>query len=160
MRLSEFKEVDVKKGDLTFGQRIKLGKVVTATNTDEIEKAVQIIDCLHSFRPSKRWLILHAKYLERIVAGLMHWAKTEAELLAYEPTPEEKKAGIKDLSKKIGELGTIKAIAKAYGQDPDTVLTWKYSKVFGILFTDLEEFKYSRKHTEIVLNNGKSGLKL
>ena len=48
----------------------------------------------------------------------------------------------------------IKALAKAYGKDPDEILRWQYGKVFGILYTDLEERKFEKKYQQQI--NGKS----
>ena len=51
-------------------------------------------------------------------------------------------------------MSTIKALAKAYGKDPDEILQWQYAKVFGILYTDLEERKFEKKYQQQI--NGKS----
>lgn len=134
---------------MTFGQRIELGKIV-ASKKDELTISIEVIKCLHNFTPSRRQIIIVFDYLNSIYEGLLYWSEIESMLLKHEPTTEEKLAGIKDLSKKIGEMGTVKALAKNYGVDPDIILTWKYSKVFGILYTDLQEYKYQLRYNKVI----------
>ena len=89
-------------------------------------------------------------YFKRIIEGLEFWSEQEQTLLKYEPSQEELRAGIKDFSKKVGEFSTIKALAKAYNKDPDDILKWEYGKVFGILYTDLEEFKFNKRYQKVI----------
>ncbi len=144
-------KIDIKAGDMTFGQRIELGKIFSGKD-DELLKFEKTFNCLHNFQPKLTEFKRLVPYFEEIVEGLKHWSTTEAKMLKYIPTPEEKQAGIMDLSKKIGEMGTVKAIAKTYAMDPDVVLGWNYSKVFGILYTDLEESKFNRKYQKVISN--------
>jgi len=149
-------KIDIKKGDMTFGQRIELGKIL-ASDADEVEKFEKVFFCLHKFTPKKNDYLLLVDYFKEIVEGLKFWIDTEATMLVYEPSVEEKKAGVKELMQNIGEIGTIKALAKAYSQDPDTITDcWKYSKVFGILFTDLEEYKYQVNYNKVIESKYKS----
>lgn len=142
------KKIDIKGGRFSYGQRIALGKILSS-DASEVEKFEQVIKCLYdktiSPRQYKKWLPL----FNEIVEGLSFWCKQEAAMLDYKPTPEEIRAGIKELGAKVGEFGTIKALAKAYNTDPDDVLKWEYAKVFGILTTDLEEHKFRVKLNEV-----------
>lgn len=147
--------IDVKGGELTFGQRISLGHILANDSDDVLIKSINVIECLHEFRPKYKQLVRLQDYILSIIDGIRFWTEQEATLLKYEPTPEEIKAGIKDLSVKIGEFGTVKALAKAYNTDPDVILTWKYGKVFGILFTDLEENKFSRRFQKVIESKNK-----
>ena len=61
-------------------------------------------------------------------------------------------AGIKNLNKDTSFLSTAKQLGKDYGIDPDVVLDkWKWSKVFILLKSDLEENNYMRRLNEIIL---------
>ena len=142
-------KIDIKAGNMTFGQRIELGKVL-ASEGNEVEKFKKVFVCLHSFTPKEKEYLSLVDYFKEIVIGLKFWIDTEATMLAYEPTPEEKRAGVKELALKIGEFGTIKALAKAYSTDPDEILLWKYAKVFGILYTDLEESKFQTRYNKVI----------
>jgi len=138
---------DIKVGEMTFGQRIALGEALSESDPfARFKKTLEALDIPN--RP-----LMYRKlvpYFHTVVEGMVEWAEKEARLLKYEPTAEEKKAGISELTKRIGEMGTIKAMAKAYGVDPDEILKWKYSKVFGILFTDLEEYKYQDRYNKVL----------
>ena len=151
------KEIDIKAGDLTFGQRIELGKILTS-GEPEFDIFKQCVECLYGKRP--RLTLLNVKenirIFTNIVEGIKYWMDLEKELLKYEPTIQERRAGISDLTAKVGEYATIKALAKTYAQDPDTILTWKYGKVFGLLYTDLEEYKFQLKlHKQMEASNKK-----
>ena len=143
------KKVNVKGGELTFGQRIELGKVFSESTLSELDKFEKTFQCLHGYKPVGKDYSILISYFVEIAEGLNFWAEQESTLLKYEPTAKEKKAGVKELSLKTGDFGTIKALAKNYNQDPDTILLWQYGKVFGILYTDLEEYKYQLRYSEL-----------
>ncbi|MCD7972479.1 MAG: hypothetical protein LUG18_07400 [Candidatus Azobacteroides sp.] len=144
-----FEKIDVKGGDLTFGQRINLGKILEADGR-EWEKFMAVFECLHHHKPEiEEYKLLYPYFIE-IIEGIRHWLEQESSLLFYEPSAEEISAGIKDFSAKVGEFGTIKTLAKNYAKDPDEILEWKYGKVFGILYTDLEEHKFQKRYQKIL----------
>ena len=146
--------IDVKGGELTFGQRIGLGELFASDKTD-IEKFEETFLILHNQKPDTKEYKDILEYFTQIIEGISFWVEQESTMLKYEPTPEEIKAGIRDLSKEIGEFGTVKALAKAYNTDPDVILTWKYGKVFGILYTDLREHMYSRRFQKVLESKNK-----
>lgn len=153
--------INIEAGDMTYGQRIELGQIIDAHNKSEdhpVDLVKKLITCLHKKCP--RFTVANIKgyieYSEEILKGIKSWVDREQLSLHYDPTAEEISAGIRDLSKKIGDFGTIKALAKTYGQDPDEVLKWKYGKVFGLLYTDLEEHKYQVKYNKKIQEKYKS----
>jgi hypothetical protein len=148
-RDKKMSEIDIKGGKLTFGQRIELGRIFQ-TNDVDVVKFDKVFLCLHKFEPKITEYPKLLDYFNRIVEGVAFWVEQEQTLLKYDPTAEEVQAGIKDLSDKIGEYGTVKAIAKNYGKDPDEILEWEYGKVFGILYTDLEEYKYQQRFNKVL----------
>jgi hypothetical protein len=140
-------KIDVKAGELTYGQRIDLGELF-ASQKDDVEKFRQTFQILHNTAPdfsNAEEMKTRLAYYTEIIDGMKFWIEKEKQLLDYKPEPEEIRAGIKELSEKTGAYGTIKAIAKNYAKDPDEILQWKYGKVFGILYTDLEEYNYSKR---------------
>jgi hypothetical protein len=137
-------KVDIRGGKMTFAQRISLGQILTSgESADEIYEASML--CLH---PDDEVVydMEHVDYFYEIADAIREWVEKENTMLHYDPTPEQLAAGIRQLSERIGEYGTIKALAKAFHTDPDTILTWEYGKVFGILYTDLEEHKYTVRY--------------
>lgn len=143
-------KIDIKAGDMSFGQRIEIGKILQDTEKGEVQKFKEIFKCLHDYEPKPTEYGKLVSYLDEIIIGIKHWIDLEATLLKYEPTSEEMQAGINELSEKIGEFGTIKALAKTFGKDPDEILEWKYAKVFGILYTDLEEHKFQMRYNKVI----------
>lgn len=142
-------KIDIKAGSMTFGQRIELGKIFSSAD-DELLKFENVFHCLHGYKPKLTEYAALTPYFKEIVEGVAHWVNAETIMLKYEPTPEQKQAGIKALSKSIGEMGTVDALAEKYGIDPDVVLSWEYAKVFGILFADLEKAKYQKRYNKII----------
>ena len=146
--------VDVKSGDITYGSYLAVRKQLAETKEYDLAFMVSVIKAIHSEYKYGVGDIVHIKamvnYFNSIVEGVAHWAEQEKELLAYEPSEEEIRAGVKEYSQKVGEFATVKALAKNYGKDPDEVLEWKYSKVFGILYTDLEEYHYNQRYSKVL----------
>ena len=144
-------DLNIKNGDFTFAHRIELGKIFT-TSKSEVEAFKKIFKCLYdididfSHKDFKKAVI----HFNEIVEGIKYWIEAETKMLKYEYTPEETSAGVSEYIKKVGEFGTVKAIAKAYGKDPDEILKWKYGKIFGILYTDLEEHKYKKRLEKVI----------
>ncbi|MDR0682025.1 MAG: hypothetical protein LBG15_09300 [Dysgonamonadaceae bacterium] len=140
-------KIDVKAGHLTYGQRIELGDLFASEKSDT-EKFNETFRIMHDITPdfsNPEEMKIYSQYYKEIIDGLVFWFEKEKHLLDYQPEPEEIRAGIKELSAKTGYYGTIKAIAKNYAKDPDEILQWKYGKIFGILYSDLEELKYSKR---------------
>ena len=144
-------KIDIAAGKMTYSQRIELGKILIS-DCSTFDKLIQSIKCLHDFDvqilPGNAQF--YGDYFEEICEGILSWVEKEQKLLTYKPTPEELKAGIKELSEKVGDFGTIKALAKAYHKDPDEILSWEYGKVFGILYTDMEEFRFSQRYEKVI----------
>lgn len=140
-------KIDVKGGKLTYGQRIALGKILEKEQ-DEYLMIREIIYCLHKYYPKNSEIIILSEYINEIIEGIIYWVERENTMLNYEPSPEEKRAGVLELSKKIGHFGTIKSLAKNYSKEPDEILNWEYGKIFGILYTDLEEYKYQIRYNK------------
>jgi len=144
------REIDIEAGEMTYGQRIKLGKIFQNGETSEAQKFEQVFQCLHKFIPLPVQYKMLLSYFERITAGLKSWIEKEQSLLKYEPTADEISAGIGELAERIGEFGVVKALAKDFGKDPDEILKWEYAKVFGILFSDLEESKFHKRYMKVI----------
>lgn len=141
-------KIDIKAGKISFSQRIELGRILESDSC-AAAKFSDTFFCLFSYKPNVLEYKSLLGYFQEITEGVKYWIDQEA-LLKYEPTSEEMQAGITNLSKKIGEFGIIKALAKAYSKDPDDILAWEYGKVFGILYTDMEEHKYQRSYNKVI----------
>lgn len=134
------------EGDcFTYGMRVELGDIFGDEDKSEYKRLCDAFKVVFGFDRRVLPMKKRIKVFDGIAVGFSQWIDKERRLLDYTPSDEEIRAGIKDLSKKVGSMSTVKQLAKAYGTDPDTVLDWPYSKVFAILYTDLEERKYETK---------------
>lgn len=137
--------IDFESKDFTYGNRIALGDVFAKEGVSEYQQMKAAFRELYGFSARLLPLGWRVKAFRHIVEGLKSWIEKEQQLLQYTPSSDELAAGVKELGEKVGNMSTIKALAKAYSKDPDEILRWDYSKVFGILYTDLEERKFETK---------------
>lgn len=146
VRIGKYKigRIDWDSEDFSYGQRIELGEIFGSEGRD-YQKMCDAFRTMYGFSRLVLPMRLRVKVFDSIVRGLKGWIEKEQQLLDYEPSDEELRAGVKKLTEKVGNMSTIKQLAKSYGVDPDVVLGWSYGKVFGILYTDLEERKFEKK---------------
>lgn len=148
MRLREY---NYREGEFTYGARIAVGEIWQREGLREYERLKLAWREMYGYDAKLLWpLGVRVRRLIRLREGLEYWFRLEADTLKAEPTAEQLRAGIRELGEKIGEMGTIKALAKDYHVDPDEVLQWPWGKVYGILLTDLEEHKYNERLTKVV----------
>ena len=122
--------IDIQGGQMTFGQRIELGRIITEKELTDIDKMKEGMQCLGA-----KWSLRNTseivEYWYDVLMGIKYWIEREQTELKYEPSAEEKAAGIAQLSLVVGEMATITALAKDYSKDPDEILEWKYGKVYN-----------------------------
>lgn len=147
-----FRYIDIKAGKMTYGQRIELGIILSNKDKNDFELFSEVFMCLYGRVPKALSIPKYMDFFKEVIEGIVFWIERETSMLKYEPTGDELRAGIKELGEKVGDLGTIKSLAKAYNKDPDEIFNWEYGKVFGILYTDLEESKYRKKYQDIINN--------
>ena len=151
----KFGRLDLDGKDMTYGNRIALADIFSPSQgKTEYRQFCEAFKELHGYSARLVPLPLRVKRIYEITEGLRSWIEKEQQMLKYTPSSDEIAAGIEELGKKVGSMSTIKALAKAYGKDPDEILQWQYAKVFGILYTDLEERKFEKKYQQQI--NGKS----
>lgn len=151
----KFGRLDLDGKDMTYGNRIALADIFSPSQgKTEYAQFCEAFKELHGYSARLVPLPLRVKRIYEITEGLRGWIEKEQQMLKYTPSSDEIAAGIEELGKKVGSMSTIKALAKAYGKDPDEILSWQYAKVFGILYTDLEERKFEKKYQQQI--NGKS----
>lgn len=142
--------LDIEGGDFTYGNRIALGQIFQDDSVSAYKRLKSAFRELYGY--SARLLPLRARVrrFTAISRGVTAWIKKEQALLHYEPTADELAAGLEDFSKRVGDINTPNALARKYGCDPEVILGWSYAKVFGILWSDLEDAKYQRKLNKII----------
>lgn len=142
--------LDVAGGSFTYGNRIALGEIFRDEDRSSYRKMKDAFIELYGWSPLLIPLRRRVRVMTKMLEDIKGWLDRERQLLTFEPEPDQITAGIHELAKAVGDMGTVKAIAKAYSQDPDAVLKWEYAKVFGILFTDLEEHKYEKRYNKVI----------
>lgn len=143
-------QLNVAAGDFTYGNRIALGDIFQNEELSEYRKMASAFKEIYGYSCRLLPLRRRVRVLTAIVRDFAAWCNNEQTLLKYDPTPDELAAGINDLSKKVGSMATVHAIARKYAKDPDEILKWEYSKVFGILYTDLENTKYEQRLNKVI----------
>lgn len=144
------KKIDIKAGDMTYYQRIELGKILSNKELSDVDRFNAVFECLHNKKPNPLEYTSLLGYYKEIFEGIVFWSKLEEENLHYEPTDEEIRAGIKEYQKMVGDLSSVHSLARNFSKDPDEILKWKYSKVFGIFIDDLEKYKYQQRYQKII----------
>lgn len=151
-----FTPLDVKGGDLTYGQRIEIGGILAnPTRRSEYELFMDTMECLYGRKPKPSEFKEAILLFKDAVEGLSFWIKAESEQLKYTPTQEEKDAGVERYAKEVGEIGTAYAIAKEFCLDPDVILGWKYGKVFGYLRKQKADGDFQRRYSEVMARKHK-----
>jgi hypothetical protein len=151
-----FTPLDVKGGDLTYGQRIEIGGILAnPTGRSEYELFMDTMECLYGRKPKPSEFKEAIPLFKEAVEGIMFWVKAESEQLKYTPTQEEKDAGVERYAKEVGEIGTAYAIAKEFCLDPDVILGWKYGKVFGYLRKQKADGDFQRRYSEVMARKHK-----
>lgn len=148
-----FKKIDIKGGQMTYSQRIELGQIFSSGKA-ESRIFTEMFNCLapeHKVSFSTKEI----EYYNEVIEGLLYWINRETKELQYKPTSEELAAGIRDLSRLVGEMGTLTALAEKFSRDPDEILQWKYGKVYNILYTNKESCLYSRRYNDVIIQKSK-----
>lgn len=137
--------VDIQGGAFRYGSRIYMAQVFEEEGLTEWQRLAKIYTEIYGYSP--KWLSRRKRLcrFKELADGLLFWVKAEEQELHRTPTAEELMAGVEEISKQRGPMATIKALGKDFGQDPDTILLWPYSKVFGILRDDLKEAEMQEK---------------
>lgn len=135
---------------MTYGDRIELGKIFEQADTrPEAETVKLVFKCLVPDHTVK-FTTEEVRYYLDVVDGLRYWVDVEQKELKYKPTIEEVAAGINDLAVKVGDMGTICALAEKFSKDPDEILQWKYGKVFRILYVNKQNYQFSKRYNTVV----------
>lgn len=137
------------KVDITYGERIELGALLATQNEEDYYYLSNAFKILYKRNMSgiKEYKMFAEDFQSNVIDGIVYWMELEREYLSSEATSDEIAAGANEM--KTAKMGTIYKLARDYGQDPDTILEWKYTKVFGILWNDAELARYEKRLNEI-----------
>lgn len=143
-----FVERDINKGEMTFGERMRLGDIIASDMKDH-EKFEEIMELLHGFKPKPNMYKKYVKYVSGVINGIIAWREREERELYIPPTPEEIQAGCEKFSQEVGKYSTLVNISMDFGKNPEEVLEWKYPTVYMILKYNTEKEKFRRRFEKV-----------
>lgn len=149
-----FEKIDIKGGQMTYAQRIELGQIF-ASGKPESRIFREMFACLAPDHTVK-FSVKEVEYYNEVIEGLLYWINRETKELQYKPTSDELAAGIRELSRLVGDMGTLTSLAEKFSKDPDEILQWKYGKVYNILYTNKESYLYSRRYNDVIMQKSKA----
>lgn len=132
---NRIQKIDVKAGELTFGQRIELGKIFSGKDDglfNALLKFEKTFVCLHNYQPTLKQYKKLAPYFKDIIAGLKYISDRET-AMQYEPLISEIASTHNHI---ITESKVVKELANNLRITPEELLQWKYSDVYNILLDD------------------------
>lgn len=134
----------------SYGNRIALGIIFGNTEISEYQRMKKAFREVYGYSCRLVPIRLRIKMLHKLIKEFAKICENEQELLKHTPSTDELAAGVLELSKRVGYISTYKALAKDFGKDPDEILKWPYNKVLGLLYADLEEYKYNERYTKVI----------
>lgn len=138
-------KIDLKSGEVTLQQRIKLGEIFSSGENPEIMLEKCIL-CLHNYRPKIKELKYLRDYFKEIVEWLTDILQKENSLV-YEPLVGEmafhKYVEGMDYKTRINRL--LVTLAERENKSIIEILSMKYSDYFNILKCDNEFFNTRNK---------------
>lgn len=140
--LKRIQLTDVRSDKFLLWHRLQLGELLNTQNEVAIfEGIVRILYGIHIQPKHYRRFYHHVK---EVIDGLAFWMEKE-KALKYQPTPEERQAGIEELGKRVKEFATVDAIARRMHISHDDALKLPYATVYLMLLNDLEQSKFERR---------------
>ncbi len=134
--------LDVRSDKFLLWHRLQLGEVLNTQN--EVAIFEGIIRVLYRINIKPKHYRRFYYHVKDVLSGLAFWVEKE-KALKYEPTPEERQAGIDQIGRKVKEFGTIDAIARRMHISHDEALKLPYATVYLMLLNDLEQSKFERR---------------
>ena len=87
---------------MTYAQRIELGQIF-ASGKPESRIFREMFACLAPGHTVK-FSVKEVEYYNEVIEGLLYWINRETKELQYKPTSDELAAGIRELSRLVGDM--------------------------------------------------------
>ena len=134
--------LDVRSDKFLLWHRLQLGEALSLQSEAAIFEGV--IRVLYAVNISPKHYRRFYNHVKDVLDGLAFWVEKE-KALKYEPSQEERQAGIDQLGKKVKEFGTVDAIARRMHISHDDALKLPYATVYLMLLNDLEQSKFEKR---------------
>lgn len=148
--MKDTKPRNIAEGEFTYGERIMLMRIMKEDMGD-YERIKEIIQLLHDIEPEPQDAVNLTEYVAQIIKDFGGWLEREQRELFIPPTPEEERAGIKQLSDACGDMGNVVTLAEEFKCSFEEVYKKPYPEVFTILKVRTERAKYERRLSKEML---------
>lgn len=148
--LGHFKKRDIAGGDFLYGERIMLARIFQQKDIDDLERTKQIIEALHGFKPSNVVAAHLLPYALDICKAFLAWTEREEQECSVPPLPQATQAGVEQLTKEVGDMGNVVALAERFGFTFEQVYKMPYMDVFTIWKVDAAMAKYNRRLKKVL----------
>lgn len=134
---------------MTYGQRCDLGRIAENPPASELAAFKEIMNVMHPGGFDVKFTEAEVDYVEQVIEKIAYWAGMEQKLLKVEPDPLQKRAGIREMSERVKDLGVLHTLCEKFGKSPTEVLSWNYADVFGMLFVDKEKAVFQKNYDKL-----------
>ena len=148
--LGHIRKRDIAGGDFTFGERLHIVQLLRDEERDDIERARDIIECLHNRRVSARSAARLMPYVVEIAEAMIEWLKREQNECSAPVKPEAIAAGAEQLTKEIGDMGAAVSLAERFGISLSDVYKMPYLEVFAIWRVDAAKARFEQRFEEVI----------
>lgn len=150
--LGLLKKRNIREGDFTYGERIRLVQILKEEERDDISRVQDIIECLHGKRVSARSAERLTPYAVEISTELIEWLKREEKECSVPPQADAIKAGAQEYAAEVGDMGAVVDLAERFGKSFADVYAMPYTEVFAIWKVDAARARYNRRLEQVMKN--------
>lgn len=146
----DIKKRDIGEGDMLYGERIELVRIISNPENTDLMKIKKIIKLLHDREITADEATLYVDYVTDIINGINGWLQREKEECYVPPTADQTNAGIDKLAEDVGDMGGVVQIANDRGWTFEQVMNLPYNEVFTIWKVQAANIKYERRFEELI----------
>lgn len=143
--LGHIKKRDVRGGDILFGERIMLVRILSNSEINDVQRACEALECLHNRKFSLYEALRLMDYANEIRDAVEYWLEQEEKECAIEPSVEAKKADVDKLGREVGDMGSVVSLCDRFAMTPAEVYKLPYLDVFTIWKVDAAVARYNRR---------------
>lgn len=146
---------DISEGDMTYGERIELGRIIKDQEMGDYQRIKEVVKCLYDVEVTPKEAVDLADHVEDILTDLVEWMKREHQAFYIEPTAEEVKANIQGLTKACGDMGDVVSLAESFHCTFEEVYKRPYLEIFTIHKVHAERTRYERRLSKVYMDKNK-----
>lgn len=140
---------DISEGDLTYGERIELGRIVRDENMGDYQRIKEVCQCLYDVEVTPEQAVHLTDHVAKVLTDIIDWMKKEQQEFYIPPTPEEERARIQDLTKACGDMGDVVSLAESFQCSFEEVYNKPYLEIFTIHKVHAERTRYERRLNKV-----------